>query len=325
MANFEHAFFYPSENHDRVYDSTSFEYWIKKFFTTGVFTGDLQVKEKEGMTVIIAPGYINIGGKVKPYEQDQDILLETAHATYDRIDTIVIERNDSVRDFLVKVITGGYSSNPQPPVPIRESGIDQRVLAQIRVNHGAVRITQADITDTRADPELCGIVAGTVKEMDFSQFQAQFDRYFQNYKDEVAERYKEFTAEIKRLEDAGQASYNNLVELFESFTADYRELFLIWFNDTKGQLSEDPAGKLQNEVNDIVDGVASRTQTKTTVFEKDGSIKETLADGRYKTTVFEKDGSITEAFWSVEGEKLWENVTTFLPDGSIKEERKWLI
>lgn len=65
---------------------------------------------------------------------------------------------------------------------MRENGVYQLVVAQISVVHGAVKITQADITDTRTDTELCGVVAGTVQEMDFSQFSAQFDSYFENYK-----------------------------------------------------------------------------------------------------------------------------------------------
>lgn len=323
MNALKHAFFYPSDNHDRIYNATSFEYWIKKFFTTGVFTGDLQVTANNNMTVTIEPGYINIGGKVKFFEQPQEILMETAHATYDRIDCIVIERNDSIRDFIPKVITGGYSSNPTPPVPVRENGIDQRVLAQISVVHGAVRITQADITDTRSDPELCGIVTGTVKEMDFSQFQAQFDGYFNNYKVFVAEEFQKYTAEIQRLENEGQLSYNNLLEIFGDYTGEYQQMILTWFADMKGQLSEDAAANLQEEVDDIRDGVASRTQTKTTVFLPDGSIEEQLMDGRKKTTVFNADGSITETLWSVTDEKIWENVTTFLEDGSIKEERTY--
>ena len=51
----DHAFFYNSENHDRVYDASSFEYLLKKFFTSGVFTGDCQVTASgEGMTVTSA-------------------------------------------------------------------------------------------------------------------------------------------------------------------------------------------------------------------------------------------------------------------------------
>ena len=55
---------------------------------------------------------------------------------------------------------------------------------------------------------------------------------------------------------------------------------------------------------------------KTTVFNADGSITETNADGDIKTTVFNSDGSITETFV---GEKTITKTTTFNSDGSITE------
>lgn len=317
----EHAFFYASENHDRIYNAASFEYWLKKFFTTGVFTGDLQVTANDDMTVSLAGGYANVDGKVKFFEQSQKLQLETAHATYDRIDSIVIERNDSDRDVNAKVVTGGYSSNPTPLVPVRENGVYQLVVAQISVVHGAVKITQADITDTRTDTELCGVVAGTVQEMDFSQFSAQFDSYFENYKKAVYEEFVAFQNDVARLESEGQTAYEAFVAALNEKDTEFSALFTTWFDSMKGQLSEDAAGNLQNEVDDINDGVSSKTQTKTTTFPADGSIVETLADGRIKTTTFPADGSIVETLTKASGEVIWKNVTTFGTDGSIKEEK----
>ena len=217
----DHAFFYDSENHDRVYGADSFEHWLKKFFTTGVFSGEMQVTANNDMTVTVAGGYINIGGKVKFFQTGQVLIIETAHATYDRIDNIVVERNDTDRDFTVKVVKGGYSSVPAAPTPKRESGIDQRVLAQVKVVHGAVRILQADITDTRTDTDLCGVVTGTVKEYDFQQFQAQFDSYMELYKQSL-----------------------------ENYDKEQKALFEKLYEHIRGQLSEDAAGNLQNQIDE---------------------------------------------------------------------------
>ena len=317
----QHAFFYNSENGDRVYDADSFSEWLRKFFTTGVFAGELQVLAGEGMQVSVQPGYCNINGKVKNWPQATLLDVTTANATYDRIDTVVVERNDSDRDFTVKVIKGSATDTPTPKVPVREDAVYQLVLAQIYVKAGVTEVTQADITDTRTDTDLCGMVAGTVKEMNFNQFQSQFDSYFENYKKAIFEQYEAYLEEIKRLEDAGQLSYDNMVSALNSHENDYTLLFQTWFAQMKGQLSEDAAGNLQNEVDDISDGVASKTQTKTTVFNTDGSITETLEDGRKKTTVFEDDGSITETFMAAGGSVIWKNKTTFEADGSIKEEK----
>lgn len=163
-----------------------------------------------------------------------------------------------------KVVTEDIPAIPTPLVPVRENGVYQLVVAQISVVHGAVKITQADITDTRTDTELCGVVVGTVQEMDFSQFSAQFDSYFENYKKAVYEEFVAFRNDVARLESEGQTAYEAFVAALNEKDTEFSTLFTTWFDSMKGQLSEDAAGNLQNEVDDINDGVSSKTQTKTT-------------------------------------------------------------
>lgn len=211
-----------------MYDADSFSNWLKKFFTTGVFEGDCQVTALGSMVVNLAPGYANIMGKVKELE-NQTFTLEPADGQYPRIDTIVIERNDTDRDITAKVVTGQLSgNNPIPTSKVWENGIYQLIVAEVYVAAGATEVTQADITDKRSDPDVCGIVAGTVTEMDFSQFTAQFEAYF-----------AEFEA-------------SNLTE-FED-----------WFQHMKDQLDTDAAGHLQNEIDDltgVVTGIGNRVTT----------------------------------------------------------------
>lgn len=233
----EHAFFYNSENGDRVYDADSFELWLKKFFTSGVFTGELQVKEGTGMTIIVGKGYANVDGKVRFFSADESITLTRAHGSLDRIDTVVIERNDTDRDVTIKIVSGSPSDAPIPTEPIREGGIYQLVIAQILVKAGATKITNADITDTREDLSLCGMVTGTVKEVDFNQFKLQFEGFLQNYKEDATNDYGLFVKFIEELEAEATVNTNALQQKFTE-----------WFDKIKGQLSEDAAGNLQNQI-----------------------------------------------------------------------------
>lgn len=223
----DHAFFYRSVNGDRRYGADSFEHWLKKFFTTGVFAGDLQVMANNSMDITLKSGYANVDGKVRFFENDQVLTLETANATYDRIDNIVIERTDVERDVIAKVVTGGYSSVPAAKEPVRSNGIYQLIVGRIYVRAGAVRITQEDITDTRTDLKICGIVTGTVTQYDFSQFKAQFEGYFANYKQDVQDAYESYLQEI----------------------AEQQTVFETWFESMQGKLDEDAAGHLQNQIN----------------------------------------------------------------------------
>jgi hypothetical protein len=220
------GFFWDSVNHDRIYDAGSFENWLKKFFTSGVFTGDLQVTQTDALQVTVGTGYCNIDGKVQIFQNPTALSISPGNATYPRIDNVVVERNNSNRDIYLKIVKGTEdSSTASAPVRTWNDTIKQLVLAQINVPAGATSIIQANITDTRAG-DLCGIVAGTVKEIDFSQIQKQFDSYFENFKK-------------TNLDD------------FSSWSAEQQAAFSAWFANVKNQLSTDAAGNLQNEIDNL--------------------------------------------------------------------------
>lgn len=191
MAN-QYGLFWNSVSSDRLYDADSFSEWLKKFFTTGVFNGDLQVLAASGMDVTVQTGYANIEGKVRFFDTATTFTLAPASGTYPRIDTIVVERNDTDREITVKYVQGTYSGNtPTPTAPVRAAGVYQIVLAQIYVAVGATEIVQGNITDTRADNTLCGWVVGTVDRVDVEQMTAQvqdeMETWFEGMKDQLSE------------------------------------------------------------------------------------------------------------------------------------------
>lgn len=179
----EYGLFFDSRNGDRKYNASSMEEWLKPFFTTGVFNGELQVVSDGGMAIVVDPGYCNINGKVRCFESENHFTLATASGLYDRVDTVVIERNDVDREITMKVVQGG--SDGQPVAPVREFGVYQLVLAQIYVGAGVTAITQANITDTRTDPDICGYVAATVTEIDFEQIMLQWNTFFNEWFDNI--------------------------------------------------------------------------------------------------------------------------------------------
>lgn len=233
MASTDHAFFYNSDNGDRVYDADSFEHLLKKFFTTGVFQGSCKGSAPgTGMTIRMGTGYCNIDGKVRFFSEQQEFLLQNAHATYDRIDTLVIERNDVDRDITAKVVTGSYSSSPRATAPVRSGGIYQLVVAEIYVAGGVVRITNSNVTDKRPDTSVCGYVLSAVQTPDFSELYAQFE----SQADDVISEY------------TGQFDH-----WYQVSTADFQE----WFEEIRGQLDEDQAGHLQNEVDTLAGDISN--------------------------------------------------------------------
>lgn len=161
-ASDQYGLFWNSQNGDRIYDASSFEKWLSKFFTTGVFKGDLKVSAYQNMTVSVAPGYANINGKVRLFEEETRITLDDASPVSPRIDTIVIERDNDARAISIKKVSGTPSVNPVALSPIRTASVYQLVIAQVRVNAMTSAITDSDITDTRDNANLCGAITNTL-------------------------------------------------------------------------------------------------------------------------------------------------------------------
>ena len=189
MAN-QYGLFWNSVSGDRTYDADDFAEWLRKFFKTGVYNGDLQVVPDTGMTVNVNTGYANVQGKVRFFDTVESFTLDPASGTYPRIDTIVVRSDESNREITLEYVTGAYSGlDPQPTAPTRTGGIYEIVLAEILVAAGATAINVADITDKRADDSVCGWLTGTVDSVDVDQLtaqaQAQFDAWFEHMKDQL--------------------------------------------------------------------------------------------------------------------------------------------
>ena len=292
----EYGLFWNSKNGDRKYTADDFEEWLRKFFTTGVFNGELQVTATSGMGVAVSAGYCNVNGKVMFFPSARGFTLDVAYPSVTRVDTDVIERNDPDRTIYMKIVKG--DTDGVAKAPVRENGVYQLVLAQITVNAGATSISQVDIRDTRSISALCGYVVSTVTHIDFDSAYAQFTAWFNDYKETI----------IHEFDDAGAMAQL----IFES-----------WFENIRGQLDEDAAGHLQLEIDDINKEIAildaeESLATCAITFSADGNTITTTYNDKLKTTVFNNDGSITETLQNaVTTARLYRRVTTFNADGSI--------
>ena len=188
----QYGLFWNSVSGDRTYDADSFSEWLGKFFTTGVFNGDLQVTPDSGMVVNVGSGYANINGKVRFFDTDTSITISPASGVYPRIDTIVVRADYTNREITLEYVTGSYSGNdPQPTAPTRNASMYEIVLAQILVSAGSTEVTTGSITDTRPDSTVCGWVTGTVDSVAVDQLtaqaQAQFAEWFEHMKGQLSE------------------------------------------------------------------------------------------------------------------------------------------
>lgn len=206
----DYGYFFNSKQGDRVYDADSMTDWLLPFFTTGVFHGQLQVKANDNMSVTIEPGYCNIGGKTRHFEEQTVLDLEVASGTLNRIDTVILRRNDTDRNIYLMIQTGGASKSPTAPEIVRGDVIYDLKLAEIHITAGTIKITQADITDCRMLSDVCGWVAATVKEIDFTQIQAQFDSYLMQFQ---TNQVNKFTAWFNNIKQQFTGDVVNLLQI----------------------------------------------------------------------------------------------------------------
>ena len=75
--------------------------------------------------------------------------------------------------------------------PVNTDTIHELVLAVIAIGVGVSTITNANITDTRANNNYCGFVTGAVKQIEttdlFNQFEDAFGAWFEKMKDQLSE------------------------------------------------------------------------------------------------------------------------------------------
>lgn len=173
--------------YDRVYNAEYFAHYFNLLVGNGVFpnpsTG-LQVKASSNpdMSVSVQPGdgWIN-GYFITLADGPYPLTIPTASPTLGRVDSIIMGLDLSKRNIRFYVKSGAVSATPTAPSLQRDSDLYELELAKVSVGAGVASITQALITDTRADKNRCGIVTGLVDQIDTTDLFAQYDNAFQTW------------------------------------------------------------------------------------------------------------------------------------------------
>lgn len=133
--------------------------------TSGVFSGaeDFPVTAAGGLTVTVGAGrgWVHpsrfTGYSITKREADT-LALPLADPSLPRIDRIVMRYDAGARAASLQVLQGTASSTPTAPAISRTELIYDLCLAEITRPAGSTSISTGQITDTRLDEALCGIV-----------------------------------------------------------------------------------------------------------------------------------------------------------------------
>lgn len=248
------------EEWDRVYLAEDYARYFASFIGNGVFpnpANQLQVVAIDGnMQVRIKQGKGWINGYF--YENTDDLIfkLDPADGVLNRIDRIVLRLDFLNRDIRAVVKKGDYATTAIAKALERNEDAYELALADIKVNRGAISITQANITDLRLNKELCGIVHGTVEQVDTTAIFNQFESWYSQTKEAYDKDIATWTKEKK---EAFNKWYTENTKLFLDTwnkwygdnTTKWEDDFQTWFITIKRQLDGDIGAKLAQEINDI--------------------------------------------------------------------------
>ncbi len=151
---------------------------------SGVYSAqeDFAVTPAGDLSVSVSAGHAwvrpaRFRGRSIIMEQPATLTLTAADPTRTRIDRIVLRYDAAARKTSLLVLEGTPdSSSPAAPAITRTALVYDLCLAEIRRTAGSTAVTSADITDTRTDEDVCGImrdgVTGIPTETLLAQWQA---------------------------------------------------------------------------------------------------------------------------------------------------------
>ena len=161
----EKSGFFNSSDGDRVYDATDFAAYFGSLVSNGVFymaATNLQVSPAIGLAVNVAAGSAWINGYRYENTDVLNIPLTTANGSNPRIDRIVVRLSQISRSIQLAVVTGTPAATPVAPALTRTSDVYELGIADVLVPTAATSIVANNITDTRLNTDLCGLVNSLV-------------------------------------------------------------------------------------------------------------------------------------------------------------------
>lgn len=118
----------------------------------------LEVVESDvpALSVKVKSGHCLMQGYWAYNSADESLTLASNSSGNPRIDRIVERLDKTANSVSLAVLTGTPGVTPSPPALTRTSTIWEISLAQVEVANGATAILDANITDERGDPAVCG-------------------------------------------------------------------------------------------------------------------------------------------------------------------------
>ena len=155
------------------------------YFSTrasGVFSAEedfaVTVAEDSGTAVTVGTGraWMHVSrwvGLSVTMREAQTLTLPLADSALPRIDRVVLRYDATSRSTSLQVLQGALSSEPTGPDLSRTEMVYDLCLAEVSRPAGQTSVSAADLTDTRTDEALCGLMRDGVTGIPMDELGAQ--------------------------------------------------------------------------------------------------------------------------------------------------------
>lgn len=310
--------FYNSLNGDRKYNAEQMSQLFDGIIKDGVFASIgtcLKVTAAGGLDVNVGIGRAWFNHTWTDNDSILTLTCDDAEVLLDRIDAVILDVNaeDDSRENSIKIIKGAPSSEPKKPEMVSTIRRHQHALAYITRKGGSTEITDSSIELVIGTDET-PYVTGPLEVLDIDELLPKWRTELDEF---VSGQEARLTQEVEDLKEEllGEASELGV------WTTNYKNDFLSWYSEMKGQLSQDAAGNIQNEIDraDIVDVLMYGFIDGNKTFSDTGDVVTSEAsDGRKLITVFTNGfTTITTTLYSSSSAEIAKRVTNINDDGSI--------
>lgn len=150
--------------------------------TSGVFSTEedfaVTVAEDGGTAVTVGAGraWMHVSrftGQSVTMREAQTLALPLADSALPRIDRVVLRYDATSRSTSLQVLQGAPSSEPAGPDLSRTEMVYDLCLAEVSRPAGQTSVSTADLTDTRTDEALCGLMRDGVTGIPMDELGAQ--------------------------------------------------------------------------------------------------------------------------------------------------------
>ena len=163
--------------------------------TSGVYSKETNfaVSNTGTRQITVAPGlawinYDDFKGVSVCSREENVLTVPEADNTLNRVDRVVLQFDTSENITAIKLKTGTPAVAAQPPDILQNHNQYELGLCTISVPAGSTSVTAADITDTRADETVCGVMRDGVTGIPTGTLVQQFRAVIDALKGEAADK-----------------------------------------------------------------------------------------------------------------------------------------